>query len=133
MRNLWAMVLGAALLAAGPAVADGDAAMGEKVFAKCKSCHMVGDLAKNRVGPPLNGVVGRGFGAIEGFKYSKTMAELGAAGKVWDAATLDAYLTNPKAVVPKGSMSFVGLPKADDRANVIAYLKQFAADGSRSQ
>lgn len=129
MRSVFlAAMLCAALPVAGHAA--GDAAAGEKVFNKCKSCHMVGEKAKSRVGPPLNGVVGSAWGAVEGFKYSGALMDGAGAGKVWDDATLDAYLEKPKAVIPKGKMSFAGLKKADDRADVIAYLAQFNADGS---
>jgi cytochrome c len=124
------MIAGTALLALTvQASAEGDPAKGEKVFRKCKACHMVGDKAKNRVGPVLNGIVGRPWGAIDGFKYSVSLLEM-AEGKVWDEATLDAYLTKPKDMIPKGKMAFAGLRKEADRANVIAYLAQFNEDGT---
>ncbi|TYC51549.1 cytochrome c family protein [Rhodobacterales bacterium] len=124
------MIAGTALLAlTAQASAEGDAAKGEKVFRKCAACHAVGPEAKNKVGPELNGIVGRPWGSIEDYKYSKNLLELGE-GKVWDEATLDEYLTKPKAVIPKGKMAFAGLRKEDDRENVIAYLAQFNADGS---
>lgn len=111
----------AALTVAMPlAMAEGDPAAGEKVFKKCKACHVV-DKKKNRLGPHLIGVFGRTSGTIEGFKYSKAMQE---AAIVWDETTIDAYLVDPKAYVPKNKMAFKGLSKEDDRANVIAYLKE---------
>ena len=105
-----------------PAFAAGDAANGAKVFKKCKACHVV-DSAKNKVGPSLQGVVGRTPGSVAGFKYSSAMTGFGASGQVWDAATLDAFLTKPKALVKGTKMSFPGLKKADQRADVIAYLQ----------
>ncbi len=129
MRTIMAAAITGLLLAAGAAHA-GDPQQGAKVFNKCKACHMVGENAKNRVGPPVNGVVGRAFGAVEGFRYSPSLMELADAGRIWDEETLDAYLQNPKKIVPKGRMAFPGLKKAEDRADVIAYLKQFNADGS---
>ena len=105
-----------------PAFAAGDAAKGAKVFKKCKACHVV-DSAKNKVGPSLQGVVGRTPGSVAGFKYSSAMTGFGASGQVWDAATLDAFLTKPKALVKGTKMSFPGLKKADQRADVIAYLQ----------
>ena len=102
------------------------AAAGEKVFKKCAACHKVGEGAKNASGPVLNGVLGRLAGAAEGFKYSSAMAEAGANGTVWDAATIDAYLADPKGFIPKNKMSFAGLKKPEDRAAVIAYLAGFA-------
>lgn len=110
---------------AGTASADGDAAKGEKVFAKCKACHMVGDGAKNRVGPELNGIVGRVAGSAEGFKYSDAMMAKHAEGMTWTEENIDAYLTKPKDFVPGNKMTFAGLKKEDDRQNVIAYLKTF--------
>lgn len=124
------MIAGTALLAlTAQASAEGDPAKGEKVFRKCQACHAVGADAKNKVGPQLNGVVGRDWGAVEGYKYSNALIEMGD-GKVWDEATLDAYLTKPKDVIPKGKMAFAGLRKEQDRADVIAYLAQFNAEGA---
>jgi cytochrome c len=125
------MIAGATLLAfTANAYADGDAAKGEKVFKKCKACHAAGEGAKNKVGPELNGIVGRPVASIEDFKYSKAMTEFGAGDKVWDEATLTEYLHKPKAMVPKTKMAFAGLKKDKDIANVIAYLNQYNADGS---
>lgn len=104
------------------AYAEGDAAAGEKVFRKCRACHTA-DEPKNKVGPTLQGVVGRAAGAVDGFKYSPAMKEAGEKGWVWNDETLDAYLADPKGSIPKNRMIFVGLKKADDRADVIAYIK----------
>ncbi len=124
-------IAGAALLAtAFTAQAEGDAAKGERVFKKCMACHAVGEGAKNKVGPQLNGVVDAAWGHIEGYKYSKALLEGAEAGNVWDEATLDAYLTKPKDVIKKGKMAFAGLRKEQDRADVIAYLSQFNEDGT---
>ena len=111
-------------LAAGQAAAQ-DAAAGEKVFAKCKACH-VADEDKNKIGPSLMGVIGKKAGTHPGFKYSKAMVEAGEGGLVWDDANLTAYLRAPKEVVKGTKMAFPGLKKDDDIANVIAYLKQFS-------
>jgi len=106
-----------------------DAAAGEKVFAKCKICHQVGEGAKNLVGPALNGVVGRKAGEVEGYSYSPANKN---SGIVWDEAALKEYLKNPKAKVPGTKMIFAGLPNEKDVDDVIAYLKQFALDGKKS-
>jgi len=98
--------------------AAGDPVAGKSVFNKCAVCHTI-DPAKKGVGPTLFGVVGRHSASVEGFAYSPAMK---AADKTWDAATLDVYLTDPKAMVPGTKMIFPGLPKPEDRANVIAYL-----------
>lgn len=110
-----------------PSQADGDAAAGEKVFAKCKACHAVGEGAKNKVGPHLNDVFGRTAGTIEGYKYSKPMIAAGEAGLVWDATTLAEYLANPKGMIKGTKMAFAGLKKDDEIENVTAYLKSFSA------
>ncbi|WP_425040467.1 c-type cytochrome [Primorskyibacter sp. S187A] len=108
-----------------PLHAEGDPAKGEKVFRKCKACHAVGDGAKNKVGPHLNGIVGQAAGANPDFKYSDSLKASAADGLVWDDATLGAFLAKPKDVVAKTKMSFPGLKKDADIANVIAYLATF--------
>jgi cytochrome c len=109
-------------LSAASALAEGDPAKGERVFAKCKACHTLD--GKNRVGPTLAGVFGRTAGKVEGFKYSDAMA---GSGVVWDEETIEKYLENPKEFVPGNKMIFPGLKKEDDREDVIAYLKQATA------
>ena len=96
---------------------------GEKVFKKCKACHQVGDKAKNKTGPILNGIVGAPIGAVEGFKYSKAMKALGEEGAVWDDENLTAFLTKPKKFLKKTKMSFAGLKKEADIEAVTEYLK----------
>ena len=101
----------------------GDAAAGAKVFRKCRACHKVGDGATNAVGPYLTGVVGRVQGSAEGYaNYSEGFTAAMSEGKVWTPEELDAFLTKPKDYMPGNNMSFPGLRKAKDRANVIAYL-----------
>ena len=101
------------------ALAAGDVAAGQAlVKTKCGICHSV-EAGQNRVGPSLFGVVGRHSGTVAGYNYSTANKN---SGKVWDEATLDVYLTNPRALVPGTKMAFPGLPNATDRANVIAYL-----------
>lgn len=114
--SLW--ILAMSFAAAGPALADGDAAHGKVVFGRCAFCHSL-DAGKTLVGPSLKGVVGRKSGAIEGYQYSQGMA---AAGLTWDDATLDRFLAAPGAAVP-GTKMLVGIPAPADRADVIAYLK----------
>ena len=99
------------------------AAKGEKVFKKCKACHQVGEGAKNRVGPVLNGVVGATVGHIDGFKYSKDLLAANAEGRIWDEALLAEFLAKPKAVFKKTKMSFAGLKKDSDITAMIEYLK----------
>jgi cytochrome c len=121
----------AAVVLAGSVSAAGaqDAALGEKVFLKCKACHQIGEGAKIAVGPVLNGIVGRPAGTYPGYSYSDANK---GSGLTWDAATLKDYLKNPRAKIPGTKMIFPGLPKDEDIDNVIAYLKQFGADGKKS-
>ncbi|MBZ0227140.1 MAG: c-type cytochrome [Bauldia sp.] len=125
-----------ALLYADSTVAvAGDPTLGKKVFAKCKSCHDAGSSAKNKIGPILNGVVGRPWGIIDGYKYSSgkegtLLATTEAESKTWDVETLTAYLNNPKDVIPNGKMSFAGLKKEEDIENVVYYLAQFDLEGN---
>ncbi|MCE8514128.1 cytochrome c family protein [Ruegeria pomeroyi] len=116
------------VLAAGlalPALADGDADKGKKVFNKCKACHAVGEGAANKVGPQLNGIIGAAAGQVEGFKYSDALTEAAAGGLVWDDESLAAFLAKPKDFMKGTKMSFAGLKKEDEIENVIAYLKEF--------
>lgn len=117
-----ALALGLTLSATPAAFAqDGDAAAGKTVFRKCQACHTV-QAGKHRMGPSLYGVIGREAGTAEGYpRYSDVMK---AYGMVWTAETLDPYLENPKKAMPGNKMHFVGLKKAEDRADVIAYLKK---------
>jgi cytochrome c len=98
--------------------AAADAAAGEKVFAKCKSCHKLDGA--DATGPHLNGIVDKQKASSEGFAYSETL--VGMAGDTWTPENLNAFLESPKGYAPGTKMSFAGLPKPDDRANVIAYL-----------
>ena len=99
-------------------VAAADVASGEKVFSKCKSCHSV--EGKDGTGPHLNGIVDRPRGSIAGFGYSDGM--MSKAGDTWTPDNLNAFLTSPKAYVAGTKMTFLGLPKVEDRANVVAWL-----------
>lgn len=129
MRVLLASLL--VLAATGAALAEPDVANGEKAFKKCMACHAIGPGAKPKVGPPLNGIVGAKWAHYEGFSYSNDIKDGSAAGKVWDEATLNDYLTNPKVLAPHGKMSFAGIKKDDERADLIAYLAQFDLEGNK--
>lgn len=120
MRTLALAAATAALtfVLAQSARAEGDAAAGEKVFAKCKTCHEIA-TDKNKVGPTLHGVIGRKSGTVAGFKYSEAMT---AAGITWDATTIAEYVTKPKEFIPGNKMAFVGLKKQDEIDNLVAYI-----------
>ncbi len=115
-----AMVLAAfgMALAAGAAEAAGDPAAGKAAFKKCEICHSP-EAGKNKIGPSLFGVVGRHSASVSNFSYSDAMK---AFNHTWDEATLDAYLTNPRQVVPGTKMVFAGIKDQKEREDVIAYL-----------
>lgn len=107
---------------AGAAFAEGDAKKGKKIFNKCKACHAVGEKAKNKVGPVLNGVIGAAAGQNPDFKYSKALLAKAEEGLVWDEDALAAFLTKPKEFMPGTKMSFAGLRKESEIADVLAYI-----------
>lgn len=100
-------------------LASADAAKGEKVFGKCKACHKL-ETGANATGPYLNGIVNRAVGAAEGFGYSGALV---AVAETWTPENLNAFLENPKGFAPGTKMSFAGLKKIEDRADLIAYLE----------
>ena len=102
-------------------LASADAAAGEKVFKKCKACHTVEQGGKNKVGPNLWNVVGGPKAAHEGFSYSGALSDMGGD---WTYEDLNDFLASPKAYAPGTKMSFAGLKKAEDRAEVVAYLRE---------
>jgi cytochrome c len=120
MKRVLAILL---LLAAAPlARADGDPAKGEKAFRMCSACHSATDDT-NKVGPHLKGVVGRKAGSVEGYEYSAAMKAKGQDGLMWTEENLEAYLASPKTFVPGNKMASPGVKRANERDDIIAYLK----------
>jgi cytochrome c len=118
------LTLGAGLLAlAAPAAQAQDAAAGQRVFNQCRACHVIENNGRNGVGPNLFGVVGRRAASIEGFRYSANMRTLAEGGLTWTPENLHRYLTNPKDLVPQGTMAFAGLRNEQQRNDLIAYLQ----------
>lgn len=111
--------------ATGAVAQEGDPTAGAVVFKKCATCHVV-ETDKNKVGPSLNGVLGRKAGTHPDFRYSPAMLAAGEGGLVWDESTLRDYLHDPRKKVKGTKMVFPGLKDEADIANVIAYLKQFS-------
>lgn len=133
MRGLGGAILAWAVLssmahAEEEAISIGDAAQGAEVFQQCASCHEVGQGARHKVGPHLNGIFDRKVAQFEDFKYSRGIERARRDGMVWDLEHLDAYLENPKALVSGTRMAFRGLKNQKDRNDVLAYLRQFSAN-----
>ncbi|NJL08255.1 MAG: cytochrome c family protein [Methylacidiphilales bacterium] len=126
MRKL---VLGLFVLAAGVTSASAqDVAAGEQVFKQCLVCHSIGPGAKNKVGPVLNGLFGRKSGTIEGFTYSDANKN---SGITWNEDVFRVYIKDPKAKIPGTKMIFAGVKEDQKISDLIAYIKQFKADGSK--
>jgi cytochrome c len=124
------MVLAALLLASHALAQQADPAAGQRVFAQCRACHTIDQGGRNLVGPNLHGVWGRPAAAVAGFRYSQPMRDRAAQGLAWTEENLRAYLRDPKAVVPNGSMAFPGIRNDEQIANVLAYIRQASGAGS---
>lgn len=104
---------------------SGDPVRGQKIYDRCIACH---SIERDRTGPRHVGLIGRRVGSIAGFAYSPVMHKAGEAGMVWDEATLDRFLESPTKVFPGTRMGYAGIKNAQERADLIAYLKQASAD-----
>lgn len=113
-----AMVGWAALGAAPPVAAAPDAMRGEAIYARCQACHA---LAFDRVGPRHCGLLGRRAGSVPDFAYSGALKQ---SAIVWDEKSLDRFLAAPMKAVPGTSMTYAGIPDRQERADLIAYLRQ---------
>jgi cytochrome c len=120
--------LAAALAALPLAAAAGDAEAGRRVYTQCRACHTVEAGGRHGVGPNLHALFGRKAAAIEGFRYSAALREQAAAGLVWTEETVAAYVANPRALVPGGSMTFVGIRSEAQIADLLAYLREAAGE-----
>jgi cytochrome c len=131
MRGFVFLTLILTLHGAAKAQEHGDQAKGAQIFKTCGICHTIGPDAKIKIGPPLDGIVGRPWASWPGYTYSKGMQDAKAQGKVWDEATLQQWLESPRKLVPGTKMIFPGLRQPQQRADVIAYLKQFDIKGNK--
>lgn len=121
------LIFSAIALAASSGIAvAGDVAAGQVVFKKCLPCHAVGEGAKNKVGPELNGIDGRHSGDAAGFNYSAANKD---SGIVWSEATFKDYIKDPRAKIPGTKMIFPGIKNEKEADDLWSYLKQFSADG----
>ncbi len=108
--------------------AAADLAAGESSFKKCLPCHAIGEGAKNKVGPELNGIDGRPAGTAPDYKYSDANKN---SGITWNEDVFKEYITNPRAKIPNTKMTFAGISSETERTNLWAYLKQFDATGKK--
>ncbi|TCM79290.1 c-type cytochrome [Rhodovulum steppense] len=108
------------------AEAIGDAERGAEIWVFCSGCHQIGPEAEIGIGPPLNGIFGRRAGAISDFPYSRSMTRMGRDGLTWTLETLDAYIENPRVLVSGTRMSFDGLEDPGERADLLAFLRDFS-------
>jgi cytochrome c len=126
-RVLLPALAAAAFLASGfgavPTAMAQDAAAGQRVFNQCAACHTRNDGGRNGVGPNLWGIYDRAAGQREGFRYSANMRQLAEGGLTWNEANLRRYLTNPKDLVPQGSMAFAGIRNEQQLNDLIAFIR----------
>lgn len=132
MSSLKRLVPAAGLMVALalPALAEGDPEQGAKVFRKCMACHSVEAGAKSKAGPNLHDVVGRVSGTLGDFKYSPAMIKAGEEGHIWTVEEIDKFVENPKSMIKGHKMTFAGLKKPEERADVIAYLVSLNPGGA---
>ena len=123
--TLGALAIITSMAATSAALAQ-DAAAGKTSFNKCMACHAIGEGAKNKVGPELNGIDGRKSGTAEGYSYSEANK---SSGITWSEAEFKDYIQDPKAKIPNTKMSFAGLKNEKEVADLWAYLVQFGPDG----
>ena len=117
--------LGVVVAGAGFAHAQ-DVAAGKTSFNKCMACHAIGEGAKNKVGPELNGLDGRKAGSVEGYSYSEANKN---SGITWNEAEFKTYIKDPKAKIPGTKMIFIGIKNETEVNNLWAYVSQFDKDG----
>lgn len=123
------LVLAAALAAAMTTQARAqDVAAGEQSFKKCLACHAIGEGAKNKVGPELNGLESRHSGTVAGYSYSEANKN---SGITWNEETFKEYIKDPRAKIPGTKMIFPGIKNEKEAASLWAYLKQFGPDGKK--
>src|SRR5690242_1716631 len=116
------------VIATAPAAMAQDVAAGKTSFNKCLACHAIGEGAKNKVGPELNGLDGRKSGSVEGYSYSESNKN---SGITWSKDTFLDYIKDPKAKIPGTKMIFAGIKNENEANNLWAYLSQFDKDGKQ--
>ena len=123
------LLIAAAVTAVSTGLASAqDLAAGANSFKKCLSCHEIGETAKNKVGPQLNGLDGRTSGSTAGYNFSDANKK---SGITWNEATFLDYIKDPRAKIPGTKMIFPGIKNETEAKNLWAHLKQFGADGKK--
>jgi cytochrome c len=125
--TLTALVLSMSF-AANSVVLAQDVAAGKSSFNKCMACHAIGEGAKNKVGPELNGLDGRKAGTAPDYNYSEANKN---SGITWNEAVFKEYITDPRAKIPGTKMVFAGIKNDKEKGDLWAYLNQFKADGGK--
>lgn len=118
---LLGMVICIALTSMALALVPGDPARGAKIYERCMACHAID---RDRTGPRHANLLGRVAGSVPNFPYSMAMKKAGAAGLIWTDETLDRFLENPFKYLPGTRMGYAGVKDTQERADLIAYLKQ---------
>src|ERR1700760_1717063 len=127
-KMILSLLVAVTSLAAAQGARAQDVAAGEASFKKCLACHSIGEGAKNKVGPVLNGLDGRKSGSVEGFNYSDANK---ASGITWGKDVFLEYITDPKAKIPGTKMVFPGIKYEKERNDLWAYIAQFDKDGKK--
>ena len=127
LKTLSALAVVTSLASASSALAQ-DAAAGKTSFNKCLACHAIGEGAKNKVGPELNGLDGRKSGTVEGYSYSTANKD---SGITWNKETFLEYIKDPKAKIPGTKMAFAGIKNENEANNLWAYIASFGKDGKQ--
>jgi len=122
------VTMAAGTAALGTAALAQDVAAGENSFKKCLACHAIGENAKNKVGPELNGLDGRHSGSAPGYSYTAANKN---SGITWNAETFKEYIQNPRGKIPGTKMVFAGIKNEKEIANLWAYIAQFGPDGKK--
>jgi len=122
------VIVSLAILTSCGAASAQDVAAGEQSFRKCLPCHAVGEGAKNKVGPVLNGLEGRHSGSIEGFTYTDANKN---SGITWNEESFKEYIKDPRARIPGTKMVFAGIKNEKEIGDLWAYLKQFDNTGNK--
>jgi len=122
------LLVSLASIAAASAARAQDVAAGETSFHKCMACHSIGDGAKNKIGPELNGIDGRKSGTADGFNYSDANKN---SGITWSKDQFLDYIKDPKAKIPGTKMIFAGIKNEKEAGDLWAYLTQYDKDGKK--